>query len=285
MSIIKIKINNDEKELNFLNDFLFHKMFGEKGCEEDTLELVNIITGEKFRFLDFKSTEMYGKHEGNKKSVTDVMTITNDGTVISIEAQIKEQEEFHKRSHFYHSRIFSILLEIGDDYDKLPKIIMINLLDFDLHELEDYHTIFTLCEKKHKYILDDITETHYIELPKFRTKIKKGNIDLSDPKIRLMLILDNQTNENLFKKVIEMDEYANNLYEKAKHVLQDKASYLEYIRAEHAELDRKAELKFADKKGRDEEKKEIATRMKNKGYSIEDIVEITGLTPEVIEKL
>ena len=166
---------------------------------------------------------------------------------------------------------------------------MINLLDFEIHEIDDYHTTFTLCEKNHKYYLDDVMETHYIELPKFRKMVKKGNIDLSDPKTRLMLILDNQTPNKLFKKVIKMDEYAKQLYKKTEEVLQDKATYLSYIRAEQAKLDEQAQMEYREEKGREkgkkEEKIENAKKMKNKGISLEDIFEITGLDIEFIKKL
>ena len=82
-----------------------------------------------------------------------------------------------------------------------------------------------------------------------------------------------------------MDEYGNNLYGKAQTVLQDKANYIEYIQAEKAERGERARINFAKQKGREKEKIEIATRMKNKGYSIEYISEITELTQEFIEKL
>ena len=82
-----------------------------------------------------------------------------------------------------------------------------------------------------------------------------------------------------------MGEYANKLYKKVHHLLQDKENYLAYIQAEKAERGERARINFADKKGREEEKIKIATKMKNRGDSVEDIAEITSLSPEVIEKL
>lgn len=85
--------------------------------------------------------------------------MANNSTIVNIESQIEKQKDYHKRNHFYNSKIQSIFLSIGDDYENLEMTILINILDFNLHKLDDYHTTFTLCEKKHKeYTLDDIME-------------------------------------------------------------------------------------------------------------------------------
>ena len=298
MIIIKIIINNEEKEVNLLNDYLFTKVFGEIGCDRETLYLTNTFTGKNFKTLRYEQNEIKGKYEGNKKSIVDVLVTMNDKTIVSIESQIGKQKKFHKRTHHYSTKIHSIFLTIGEDYENLPMIIMINFLDFSFHPLEDYHLIFTQTEKTHKeYSIEDLAETHYIEIPKFRKQVKKGNIDLNDPKIRLMLLLDKETPQNLIEKVIKMDEYANNIYEKAKLVLKNQKQYLAYIRAEQAEQDQKAMLKYAEEKGeekgkeegriegKEEEKIETAKRLKDMDFSIEDVAKATNLTIEIIKTL
>jgi len=52
---IKTLINNEEKDINLLNDFLFSKLFGEKGCQKETLYLINTFTGKNFKDLDYES--------------------------------------------------------------------------------------------------------------------------------------------------------------------------------------------------------------------------------------
>lgn len=171
MRIIKIRIHNEEININVLNDFLFGKLFGERGCEKETLYLINAFTKRNFESLSFEPNEIKGIHINNKKSATDVLVVMNEGTFVNIESQIAKKKGFHKRSHFYNSKIYSALLHVGDDYEELPMTIMINILGFDLHKLDNYHTIFVLTEKTHKeYALDDIIETHYIDLTRFRKK-------------------------------------------------------------------------------------------------------------------
>ena len=86
-----------------------------------------------------------------------------------------------------------------------------------------------------------------------------------------------------------MDNFGNEIYNKTLRILQNKKEYLTYIRAEQAELDRQGQIRYAKEKGRIEgienEKIEIAIKMKNKGLPIEDIAEITCLKPKFIKKL
>jgi len=166
---IRININNKEEDLKLLNDFIFGKLFAEKGCENETLYVTNTYTGNNFKTLSYEPNEMKGHHKGDKKASTDVLVMVNDGTLINLEAQQAKQEKFYKRSHFYNTKIYSILLNVGEDHENLPKTIMINIINFNLHPLDDYHTVFTLCEKNHpEYKMDDIIETHYIDLTIFR---------------------------------------------------------------------------------------------------------------------
>jgi len=100
--VIKIKFwnNNEIKDIKLLNEYLFPRIFGEEGCEKETLHLINTITGCNFSELTFMPTEMVGRYKGNKKSIVDVLVVMNNGTFINVEAQRSKQKKFHKRSHF-----------------------------------------------------------------------------------------------------------------------------------------------------------------------------------------
>ena len=294
MNRIKITINNEEIEFNLLNDFLFSKIFGEKGCEEELLYLINTFTGKEFKSLSYNPNELRGIYKGNKKSIVDVFVEMDDGTFVSIESQIREQKDFHKRTHFYSSKIYSIYLDIGEEYEKLPLAIMISLLGFNFKKIKGYHSIFTHCDKNNRECtIDDISETHYITLPKFRKEIKNNDLDLNNPEVRLMLLLDKETPQDLFEKVIKMDKVANKIHKKAQHVLQDKISYMSYVRAQQAEYDRKAQMKFAEEKGlekglekgKNDKNIEVVLNSLKENIPIETISKITGLQIKEIEDL
>ena len=244
-----MEFEKDGKKFNLLNEYLFPKIFGERGCESETLHLINTITGKDFTGVSYEPNEMEGLHQGNKKSNVDVLVLVNDGSIVNIESQIDSQKSFHKRSQLYNSKIYAVLIREGDDYDVIHKTYMINILDFNLLPIENYHSTMVLCDKKSNFILEDIIEIHYIELPKFRKKLRKGNINLNNPIDRIILFLNKSTSPDIIKKVINMDESVNKMYEKTLHVLQNQKEYLSYIRAEQAELDERARIKHASEKG------------------------------------
>ncbi|MCL2115121.1 MAG: Rpn family recombination-promoting nuclease/putative transposase [Methanobrevibacter sp.] len=289
-----IKISNDEENINFLNDYLFPKIFGEKGCEEETLYLINTLAEKNFKSLTYVPNELKGKYKMNKKSITDVLVKIDDDNYVSIEAQIEKQDDFHKRCQFYYCKMTPAFLLEGDDYENLPLVVMINILNFNLHKTGYYRSKFVpwdeICKK---LTLDDIQETHFIELPTLRRELKKRELDLNDPKVRLNILFNKKTPKKLLQKVIKMDKHINKMYEKAQLALQNQEEYLAYIRAEQAELDRKAQIKYGErkgerngvKKGKIEGKMEVAIKLKKLAYPIKEIAEVTGISVEKIREI
>ena len=73
-------------------------------------------------------------------------------------------------------KLFNENIAKGDDYKNLKKVITINILDFDYINLEKFHTKFHLWEDESKdYMLTDLVEIHFIELPKFN-KLEEKNL-------------------------------------------------------------------------------------------------------------
>ena len=89
----------------------------------------------------------------------------NDDTRMDIEMQVHRQKYWIKRKLFYLSKTYTDDLKIGQDYSKLRKCISISILDFNLLEDDDYHSVYTLRNKKGKE-LTDLLELHILELKK-----------------------------------------------------------------------------------------------------------------------
>ncbi|MDE5866546.1 MAG: Rpn family recombination-promoting nuclease/putative transposase, partial [Lachnospiraceae bacterium] len=70
-----------------------------------------------------------------------------------------------KRALFYLAKMYTDDLKIGQDYSKLRKCISISILDFDLVDSDEYHTVYRLRDKNGKD-LTDLFEVHIIELSK-----------------------------------------------------------------------------------------------------------------------
>ena len=244
--------------------------------------LINTFTGKAFESLIYRVNELRGLHVGNKNSVVDVLVEMNDGTIVNIEAQKSVQKDFHKRSYFYSSKIASSLLFVSEDYVVLPLVIMLNFLDFTLFKEENFYSKFIKWDEISKnQVIRDVDVFYYIELTKLRRNLRYNQVNLNDGKVRLSLLLDENTPKELVKEVIKMDKMALKIHEKARIVLQNQDEYLAYIRAEQAEQDIKAQIRYAEEK----KAMEIAIKLKKLDYPINEIAEITDLSVEEIKKL
>ena len=86
-----------------------------------------------------------------------------------VEVQLKDLHNMEKRTLLHWGREFTKGISAGDDYKELPKVITINIVNFDNIKLDDFHTCFHLWEDDHRdYLLTDVLEIHFINMVKFR---------------------------------------------------------------------------------------------------------------------
>ena len=74
-----------------------------------------------------------------------------------------------RRSLFYWSREFASGINRGEDYIELANVIVINIVDYGVVALDEFHTSFHLWEDTRKdYMLTNAIEIHFIDIRKFR---------------------------------------------------------------------------------------------------------------------
>jgi predicted transposase/invertase (TIGR01784 family) len=113
------------QRLNPLNDYLFLKMMGEKGDEEQLLAFLNAVLGRTgdqalVSIEIVEARTLTADIIGNKSSVLDVRARAADGTLVNIEVQLRNMGNMDRRSLFYWSWEYSKQLEAGQDYRILP---------------------------------------------------------------------------------------------------------------------------------------------------------------------
>lgn len=96
-----------------LNDFIFKKIFGEKG-------------------------------NNDKTGIIDMRARTAKGENVDIEVQLTNQGNMDKRTLFYWGKMYLENIKQGEDYTSLEKVITINILDFDYLKTESYQSSFHL---------------------------------------------------------------------------------------------------------------------------------------------
>jgi len=135
--------------LNPLDNFLFYKVFGEKGSEAQLIGLLNAVLGRSgkkpIKSVDIQESKYILKDIIDGKScILDVLAVFEDGTKVNIEVQIRDEHNMDRRSLFYWSRVYSKSLNEGLDYKELSNVIAINIVDFNFPKQGSFHTCFHL---------------------------------------------------------------------------------------------------------------------------------------------
>ena len=296
------KHNPEEKKkrLELTNDYVFKKIFAKPENNIELKELLEAILNIKINKVEVKNTEISKNYQDEKLGILDIRAHINDDTIVDIEMQVANVYTIINRNISYSSRIITEQLQVGDSYKFLKKIISINILGENLLKRNSYHSIAHLkFEKteKEKYVdmgfkeeqeeLTDKIEVHYIELKKF---LKKNPGISNKLEQWLWLILGEEEkvkmaskeNKKIEKVVKDLDEMSADENERLE-AYKRKLAVWDY-NVSITEATERGKLEGVEE-GKEEEKLEIAKKLKQKGMDTKAIMEVTGLTKEKIEKL
>jgi len=267
--------------------------------------ILAINRGEKEELLKIKIEEIQVKEEVNLETLAveekggrlDLQAKLNDGIIVNIELQIKNHQNIEERTTYYSSKVISRETERGTEYKDITKVIMINILDYELLGFDEYisDTVIVLDKHREYEVLKGI-KWYFIELPKFR----KQNPNMNEKLNQWLVFLDDynkeaiklaeEKNDTLKKARIEMnyltvDAEVRRLAELREKWEMDRISEIGYAKREGIKQGEKIGEKKGKKKGKLEEKIETAKKMLDKGFNIDTIIEITGLTEEEINSI
>ena len=303
-----------DKLLSLKNDLVFQELFGNPKNRLITGHLLSLILNRKVSNVNLDlNKRMLGKRADSKVYRLDLRVKFNDGEDCNIELQVKQFAFMPERMLEYWATMYSNKLSSGERYNTLKPSISILIACHKLPELKDissYHTVWSLKEKNHiDCNLTDHIELHILEIP----KIKETEI-LTDELAQWLKFIDNSENKEV-EKLMFMSE--NKYYKQAREELEylsgdecfqrqveARAWYLmdQDVQNEEREKKAKAEglkigkadgmaegiakgLSNGIAKGKKEKQIEIAKKMKTKNMPLKEIIELTGLTKEEIEKL
>ena len=268
-----------------LNDFIFKKVFGEKGNEDILISFINAVLKRtkkepivEVEIIDNK--QLTKELILDKTGIIDVRAKTSKGENIDIEVQLTDQGNMDKRTLFYWGKMYLENIKQGQDYTSLEKVITINILDFEFLGTESYQSSFHLWEDIEKdYMLTDVVEIHFLELPKFRNKKTK---DYRENDIeRWLMFLEKDISETTLKELMSLDTAIEKAEQKIEYLSSDEEAMRIYYERERSLHERANMISSA------EERKavEIAKNLLNMKIPLEQIVLATGLTEEEINKI
>ena len=252
--------NQGEKVYNLKNDIIFKAFFTGDDGEEFLTEFLTALLKVKISKVEVREEvnleQLSPKEKGGR---LDLQATINDDTIVNIELQIQDKHNILKRTIFYASKTLSRATEKGTEYKDVKKLIIINILGYNIFEYDEYISKTAVVLDKHREhkVTDDI-EWYFIELPKFRER--KPSMD---NKINQWLaVIDDED-----KEMIKMAETKNKTLQKAR----EKINYLTGDKAvrrlaelrEIWEMDYNSGIDYAKQEGIEERKKRRRKITKN----------------------
>lgn len=278
-------------------DFAFKALFGSPGSEPILIAFLNAALkrsgGNAITSVDLINPELGPRYLDDKKSILDIHARTEDGTRINIEIQLANRQDMEKRTLYYWSCIFSDQMQKGMSYSELAQTVTINILNFRyVRATEAYHTTFHLYEDTDQFLLTDALEIHFMEIPKLLTNWRKRTVSLHEDRlVRWLLLLEAAEDDeirNELETIAKEDPVMKEAFEKWEDISRDPQALSEYHSRRMAILDeasaiREAELR--EQRALLEGKREIVKQLILKGFDIETICEVSGLSRKEIDEL
>lgn len=267
-----------------LNDFIFKKIFGEKGNEDILISFINAVlkrtNEEPIAEIEIIDNKQLTKDIINDKTgIIDVRARTVKGENIDIEVQLTDQGNMDKRTLFYWGKMYLENIKQGEDYTSLEKVITINILDFDYLKTESYQSSFHLWEDVEKdYMLTDMVEIHFIELPKFRRKQNKNYKDNSIE--RWLAFLEKDIPEATLKELMDLEPAIKKAEKRIEYLSSDEETMNIYWERERSLHERANMINSAERRKTIEIAINLLDILDDKTIS-----EKTGLDIEIVKNL
>lgn len=268
---------------------------------------LTVLIGEEVHIVDILESEGNQETQDDKFNRVDIKARNSKDEIIIVEIQNTREIYYLERILYGVAKAVCEHISLGKSYQEVKKIYSISILYFDIGRGSDY-----LYHGQNNFI-----GVHTKDLLQVTTKVRNAIVPKMPAEIfpEYFLIRVNEFNKvavtpleewihYLKTGIIEDDTKAPGL-EEAREKLKyydmspvERHAYDEHINAIMIQNDvlgtaklegllegRQEGIQKGIQKGRIEEKREIVQKMKSKGYPTEDIMDMTGLTVEEIERL
>lgn len=156
-------------------DFCVKELFANPVIRKYFISDVMGIPADTIRSVWLCNPYLWKRYRRMKQGILDVLIELNDDTKVNIELQVKFYSYWDKRNLYYLSKMYTEDLRVGENYGKLKKAVSISILDFNLTDDPEYHSVYYLRDERGR-LYTDLFEVHIIELGK---KLN-GNNSLDD---------------------------------------------------------------------------------------------------------
>ena len=285
-------MENNLELLPLTDDYIFKRVFAYKGNESVLKDFLEALLKIEIKGIKITNPEIIPYEKGEKRGLLDIKAEINDGTMLDVEMQMKNERNTEERATEYMGKMISEQLQVGEDYQNLKKSIVIFITNYNFLKRNSYHSVGRM--KFDKTIEDEYVnmgydeedelaskyiEVHYIELPKFKKKELSKFTKLDQwmcifTQNREGIMLAEKENKEIKRAINTLDFLSKDPKERERHNSIIMAEYNRLV-SEHNF--------FED--GKKEGKIEIAKKMLKEKVPIEMIEKFTELSKEEIEKI
>jgi len=236
--------------------------------------------------VEVKNPYNLSDHQLLKESILDVKAKDSNGRIYDIEVQVKDDSYFANRALYYWAKNYTDQLPAAAAYGTLQPVICIDILNFSLIDaIDNIHSCFIIREQNHSELaLTDHFQLHFIELPKFEKlkKFRNGKQDIQKDLFDWLVYLKYGADKGAFMKYAITDENILKAVDEYDHFVADPVqkemydAHMKWVYDYNSGIYDSLQKGIAE--GEAKAKLETAKKMKEKGSSIDFIIEITGLS-------
>ena len=283
-------MENNLELLPLTDDYIFKRVFAYKGNESVLKDFLEALLKIEIKGIKITNPEIIPYEKGEKRGLLDIKAEINDGTMLDVEMQMKNERNTEERATEYMGKMISEQLQVGEDYQNLKKSIVIFITNYNFLKRNSYHSVgrmkfdktlkdeyVNMGYEKEDEVASKYIEVHYIELPKFKkkelskfTKLDQWMCIFTQNKEGIMLA--EKENKEIKRAINTLDFLSKDPKERERHNSIIMAEYNRLV-SEHNF--------FED--GKKEGKIEIAKKMLKEKVPIEMIEKFTELSKEEIE--
>jgi predicted transposase/invertase (TIGR01784 family) len=290
-----------DKYINPFTDFGFKKIFGEEANKDLLLDFIQTLLPDKQNIttINYLKTEKLGRASTERKAIFDLYCENDKGEKFIVELQRAEQEYFKERSIYYATFAIQEQARKGLwDYN-WQGVYTIAIMDFSFTHSpsSNVKTEVVLYDQENQCVFSDKLRFVYLEMNKFDKTIDEleSYADKWLYLLKNLAYLDSipaKLRDKIFQKVFQIAEIAKynpkerQNYENSLKHYRDMENSLELKYEKGLKKGEELGLKKGEelglKKGLKEGLLTTARNMKANGFSIADIIAVTGLTEEEI---
>lgn len=287
----KLSLTLGQRYVDLMSDAGFKAVFADKSNKELLISLLNHILPEGFRVSDivnYLDRERGVDGVGGKKSILDLVCVDSDGKTFSVEVQRRKEHSFFERCVYYACELYHGNLKVGKRYDSLRPVHVTAITSFKCPHVDDSlwgtdHAVsnYGMTELRTGELARPTIFLNFVELERFT----KGLSECETERDWLFYWFKHGWEHDEAPCAMGGGSFLRSLAKACEVAAFPLEKRREYDKDMLTELDIISQREYAVEEAVTKNLIMVAERMLAKGRNVSEIVEMTGLSEDVVSAL